>query len=551
MKDYTVIIGGKAGDGVQQAGALIAGLLNAAGYYSFMYYDYPSLIRGGHNFSVVRASDKKISALREKADMLIALNEETVSLHKVKLKDRAMIIYDSGRIKSSAGTGIAIDEILKREKAPPIMKNSCLIGAFAKACGMEKTLLEGTVKRNLPKQTKLNLKTARGGYEASKKMLKIGKGKAKRLPLLNGSEAAGLGLVEAGLDAYYAYPMTPSTGLLHFIAGIAEDYGIKTVHAESEIAVMLMALGSAYAGARTAVGTSGGGFCLMTEGLSLSGAAELPITVLLAQRPGPSTGLPTYTCQSDLFFALHAGQGEFPRLVTAPGDAEEAFYWSQTAMDLSWKYQVPAIILCDKMLCESVHSFSLKSTGKPHNAKAPRPRSAKTYKRYLDASSGISPMIAPGEKDRTVKVNSYEHDEYGLTTENARESAAMQDKRLRKGDALSGEIDKKLAAVKVSGNKKSRTALVCWGSNKGPAEEAAEKLGLKVVRPLVLSPFPEEALKKELEGAKKIICAENNATAQLRRLMKLHGIRSHKEILKYDGRPFFLEELENKIKEVM
>ena len=551
MKDYTVIIGGKAGDGVQQAGLLIAGLLNSAGYYSYMYYDYPSLIRGGHNFAAVRACDRNISALKEAADILIALNEETVGLHKDKLKDDSMIIYDSGRVKSSKGKGVPLDEILKRIKAPPIMKNSCIIGAFARAAGLDKSVLKRTIKRNMKKQTELNLKAAEGGYEASGTILKIKKGGAKRLPILNGSEAAGLGLAEAGLEAYYAYPMTPSSGLLHFIAGISKDYGIKTVHAESEIAVMLMALGSVYAGRKTAVGTSGGGFCLMTEGFSLSGMAELPITVMLGQRPGPSTGLPTYTCQSELSFALYAGQGEFPRIIAAPGDSEEAFCWAQTVMSLSWKYQVPAILLTDKMLCESAHSFSVKNAGKPYLAKPDKPKSRKDYKRYLDTETGVSPMLAPGLKNVTVKVNSYEHDEYGLTTENADKTTAIQDKRLRKGKFLAEEIENNLTAVKVSGDKKSSRALVCWGSNKGPAEEVAEKLGLKVVRPLVLCPFPEKALKDALKGAKKIICVENNATGQLASLMKLHGIGPHKKVLKYDGRPFFLEELENKIKEVI
>ncbi len=551
MKEYTVIIGGKAGDGVQQAGVLVAALLNARGYYSFMYYDYPSLIRGGHNFAVIRACGKNVSALREKADILVALNEETVKLHKSKLKDEKMLIYDSGKVKSQEGMNVALDEILKKEKAPGIMKNSCLVGAFARAAGIDRKTLEDTLRRNLKKQTKLNLKIAISGYKASKEMLEIKQGMTDRLPLLNGSEAAGLGLAEAGLEAYYAYPMTPASGLLHFIAGISKDYGIKTVHAESEIAVMLMALGSAYAGRKTAVGTSGGGFCLMTEGLSMAGIAELPITVMLAQRPGPSTGLPTYTCQSELFFAMHAGHGEFPRIIAAPGDAEEAFTWARTAMSLSWKYQVPAILLTDKMLCECAHSFSIKNAGRPYRAKAPGSRSKKDYKRYLDTASGVSPMIAPGEKAFAVKINSYEHDEYGITTEDAKKAADIQDKRLRKGKYLAEEIDENLETVKVSGGKKSASALVCWGSNKGAAEEIGEKLGLKVVRPLILSPFPEKAVKNALAGAEKIICMENNATGQLSELMKLHGIHAHEKVLKYDGRPFFLEELENKIKEVI
>ena len=190
----------------------------------------------------------------------------------------------------------------------------------------------------------------------------IWKSKTKEpLPIITGNQAISLGLIKAGLGAYVAYPMTPSSSVLDFMARYAKDFGLKVVHPESEIAVMLMAQGFAYAGVKAAVGTSGGGFCLMTEGLSLAGMAEMPVVVVMAQRTGPSTGLPTYTAQGDLHFVLNAGQGEFPRFIVAPGDAEEAYYWAGVALNLAWKFQVPSFILTDKIVSESQYSFDIES----------------------------------------------------------------------------------------------------------------------------------------------------------------------------------------------
>ena len=383
-------------------------------------------------------------------------------------------------------------------------------------------------------------------------MMAIEPAGAKPLPLINGNEATGLGLIDAGIEAYFAYPMTPASGLLHFLAGAAEDYGVKVVHPESEIAVMLMALGSSYAGAKTAVGTSGGGFCLMTEGLSMAGMAELPVVIVLGQRTGPSTGIPTYTCQSELFFALYSGHGEFPRIVAAPGDAEEAFYLSASAMNLACRHQVPAIILTDKFLCEGVYSFDIDKTGAPYHPESQAAAEAEgPYKRYLFTPDGISPVIKPGVKDKPVKVNSYEHDEYGITTEEAELTVKMQDKRLGKEKYIAEDLEHNLQAVSTGGKEKASAALVCWGSNTGVAEEAADMLGLRLVRPLIMSPFPKKQMEEALSGAEKIICMENNATGQLAALMEFNGIKVHSKILKYDGRPFFTGELHDKIKEVI
>ena len=290
----------------------------------------------------------------------------------------------------------------------------------------------------------------------------------------------------------------------------------------------------------------------MTEGLSLAGMAEIPVVIVLGQRPGPSTGLPTYTCQTELQFALYAGQGEFARFMVAPGDAEEAYYWSTLALDIAWKYQMPSFILTDKSLSESNYSFNAQSKCfLTENKMNPALWDKKgQYKRYQNTDSGISPLAFPAQKDAVVKVNSYEHDEAGLTTEEADVTKVMQDRRLNKGNLLAEEL-KKYQTVQVYGKKDAKTALVCWGSNKGVCIELGEKLGLRIVQPVVLSPFPMESFTEALKGAEKTIYVENNATGQLAGITTGYGFKADKKILKYDGRPFTLEELEKELRKLL
>ncbi|MGB9643349.1 MAG: 2-oxoacid:acceptor oxidoreductase family protein, partial [Candidatus Ratteibacteria bacterium] len=439
VKDFSILIGGRAGDGIDRASVIIGHILSSIGYRIFVHRDYPSLIRGGHTFSIIRASEKKVSAHKEKIDILIALNPETLDKHRKILKNQCFYIYDSDQIKTHpdvCGTGIPISTILKEENAPDLMKNSCLIGAFGKSTGIDWDVLEKVLKITIPKEVELNLKVAKRGYDSAKQMIGIEKIQQNVLPVLTGNEALGLGLIAGGLDVYIGYPMTPSSGLLHFLAGVAPQFGLNVIHAENEIAVIMMSLGFSYAGKKSAVGTSGGGFCLMNEGLSLSGMAELPVTIVLGQRTGPSTGLPTYTGQTELFFAMYSGHGEFTRLVVAPGDCEQVYYWAATSLALSWKYQIPAIILSDKTLAESIYNFDLDKVGNVGNADALMWNKTTEYKRYLDTDNGISPLCFVPETNAVVKVNSYEHDESGITTEDPVITAKMQTKRIRKAKFL-------------------------------------------------------------------------------------------------------------------
>ena len=554
MDEFSVLIGGKAGFGIDKSSLIIASIFNRLGYRLYIYRDYPSLIRGGHTFSIIRSSKQKIASHTNKIDFLLALTQDTVDLHRDKLKDNAILIYDSDSIKqdtlpeSGQAIGLALSKIIKEENAPEIMRNVCVIGALCKVAGIAWSSLEVVFKKNFPKIGDMNLKVARRGYDGVKELLNIESLNQKKLPLFTGNEATALGLIKGGLKAYIAYPMTPSSPILHTMANLAENFSLKVIHPENEIAVMLMALGFSYCGQKVAVGTSGGGFCLMTEGLSFSAMAELPVVAIVGQRPGPSTGLPTYSSQTEMHFALNAGHGEFTRFVVAPGDAEEAYYWSQVALNISWKYQIPSIILSDKTLGEGTYSFD-ESLIREIKEEAPLMWDGKgIYKRYMNTDTGVSPLAFVPNKDAIIKVNSYEHDELGITTEDPGQTQRMQDKRLRKEKRLTEELAS-YEAVKVYTNDRSSVGMLCWGSNKGVCVELGKKLHLKVIQPVVLSPFPIKQLTDALQSVKLLVVVESNATGQLVRLISRYGIRVQKKILKYDGRPFSLDELEEKLKE--
>ena len=556
VEEFSILIGGKAGFGIDKAGSIISYMASRLGYSVYVYRDYPSLIRGGHTFSIIRSSSSRISSHKDKIDYLLALNQDTVTIHKTRLTDGSIILYDTDAVKCEGvcpvknAVGVPIGKILKEEGAPEITRNTCAIGALAKTIGIDWKVVEEVLRKEIGKEIELNLKAARRGYDTVNTIVTIKPLDKKPLPILTGNEAMGLGLIRGGLKTYIAYPMTPSSPVLHFLAALADDFNLKVLHPESEIAVILMALGFSYCGDAVAVGTSGGGFCLMTEGLSFSGMAELPVVIILGQRPGPSTGLPTYSSQTELHFALNAGQGEFTRFVVAPGDAEEAYFWGAVSMEMSRKFQIPSIILSDKTMGEGVYNLDLDSVDEFNIETAALWEGKGPYKRYEITDTGVSPLAFVPDKDAVIKVNSYEHDEYGLTTEDPFITVKMCDKRLRKEKFLAQDLQK-YETVNVRGNKNASTALLCWGSNKGVCVEVAAKLDLKVIQPVVLSPFPLKDFKKALGGAKKTILVENSATGQLKLLLKHYDIDVDEAILKYDGRPFSVDELEERLKKVL
>lgn len=282
----------------------------------------------------------------------------------------------------------------------------------------------------------------------------------------------------------------------------------------------------------------------MTEGLSLAGMAEIPIIIVLSQRAGPSTGLPTYNSQSDLLFACHAGQGEFPRWIAAPATSEEAYSFSIEAVQIAWKFQVPAFILSDKSFSEGIFTgeIDMGETKESFQSSPSFP-----YRRYEDTPQGVSPILAPPYAHETIKVNSYTHDFQGITTEDPEITVAMVQKRIRKAKQLLQYVDKP-GAVYLGGKESATTALLCWGSPRGVCLEVAEELGLRVVSPVVLSPFPTEEFGKAMKGVDKIILVEESSTGQLSQITAREGYKTDLVILRYDGRPFSVENLLDQVR---
>ncbi len=550
--EFSILIGGKAGDGVRRAGNLIGRIFNRAGFYVFVHDDYPSLIRGGHNFSVTRVSEKRIFSYHNELNVIIALDSETVKKHQNKLIPKGRIIFDE-RFKEEIKNGLSVpfSSMVNEIKGIPIMRSSTAIGVLCYLFKIPTELVGQIMNEVYGKKTEPNIKLLNMSYEyAEKNFDRINKIKIKdgSKRLLTGNEAIALGAIKAGLKLYIAYPMTPATSILHFFTNHKDDLGLRVVQPENEIAVINMALGAAYTGTRTMIGTSGGGFALMQEGFSLSGMSETPLVVVESQRAAPSTGVPTYTAQADLRFVLHAGHGEFPRVVIAPSDIEEAFYKAGEALNLAWKFQVPVTILIDKTLSESATNVKLIE-GKVTYEREKIAEQSENYKRYKFTDDGISHLSFPGNKS-IVKASSYEHDEFGITTEEPEQIKKMQEKRFLKIKAMIEHL-KKRKTVGLYGNGKD--LVITWGSSKGAVLDAVDmmKKDIAVLNLIYLEPFPTWEVLPIINKARRVACVEGNFTGQLAGLIREKtGFEIEENILKYDSRPFDPIELAKSLEKV-
>ncbi|MCK9596095.1 2-oxoacid:acceptor oxidoreductase family protein [Candidatus Pacearchaeota archaeon] len=491
---FSILFGGKAGQGPNILSTILGRALIKQGYYVFISRDYQSLVRGGHNFNVLTFSKEPVYSNDSKIDLIIALDEDTHEIHKKDLTKEGKIIH-------------------VEEKG-----NMYFAGRLFKILCMDFKLLEEELKE-LKGRFDENIKEAKEGYEEEDKVACEVVFSKSKMDFMNGNEGVSEGAIKSGLDVYYFYPMTPSTN----VAGELAEKQIKNNHIvielESEIAVINAAIGSAITGAKTMIGTSGGGFDLMTEALSLTGIAEVPLVIYNASRPGPSTGMATYTGQGDLDLVRHSGHGEFVRMVLAPGDSKECQELTNQGFYFSQKYGIPAIILSDKHLAECMYT--------------------------LDKS----PVITPFKKITSLRrYNSYEMDNLGCMTEDANIINKNVEARLKKAKDIEKEAEK-FNKFNVYGNKNSNNVIVAWGSTKGAILDSIKDLDVKFLQVLYLEPFPMK-IKKEIEG-KNIILIENNATGQLGKLIAEKTgifIDDKNKILRYDGRPFFADELNGEIK---
>jgi 2-oxoglutarate ferredoxin oxidoreductase subunit alpha len=567
IKEVCLLIGGEAGYGVMAAGLAFEKACSRGGLHVFEINEYPSLIRGGHNVVRIRVSDVPVRAPISTVDLIIALNQETIDRHTPELTPQGGVIYDSDVCKPEERAGARYYPIPLTEMAKAaggtIMRNTVALGAaFALLdydLGPFESVLYDLYSRKGEEIVTENVKAAREGYEHVKQHFndfpyKLQKTDGSARMVLNGNDAICMGAIKAGCKFYAAYPMTPASSILHTLAAYERKYSLVVKHTEDEIAAINMALGAGYAGVRAMTATSGGGFCLMTEGLGLAGMIEVPLVVVNCQRPGPSTGMPTWSEQGDLKFLLNASQGEFPRIVIAPGDVEECFYETINAFNLAEKYQTPVMILSDKFLAESHTTQDDYSDNITidRGLRVTDEERITDYRRYLITETGVSPRAVPSQKNCIHTATSDEHDEYGGICEDADVRVQMMQKRMRK---LEG-VKKDTPPPKLYGDPQAEFTIIGWGSTKGPILEALRRLedevSLNFLHVVYLNPLDTEAIEQVLGGARKTICIENNYTAQFAGIIREQtGISIDHCILKYDGRPFYADELESRIKEAI
>jgi 2-oxoglutarate ferredoxin oxidoreductase subunit alpha len=554
--DFNFMAGGEAGQGVQSVGFLLAKVFARGGYHIFADQDYESRIRGGHNFFRVRVSDSKVGAIAEDVDILIALNMESIELHQTQMVTQGIIIFDGEKIKGVSGNNgslfsVPLEKLAEEKAGGKLMLNTVALGAALAAVNYDLNILNAVLVDWFGKGevADKNIAAAKAGYDYVQSEHKGNFRKIKPLSeakrmLLTGNEAMSLGAIAAGCKFMAAYPMTPTSSIMEYMAAKSKDFDLVMVHTEDEIAAINMAIGAAYAGVRAMTATSGSGLCLMVEGIGLAGITETPIVIIDGQRPGPAVGLPTRTEQGDLQFVLHAHHGDFPRAVLAPATIEDAFWLIVKAFNLAEKYQLPVIVLTDQHLASSyatVDRLDLSQVtidrGLLFSEKEDNPLE---YMRHKVTKSGISPRALPGLGKALVITDCDEHDEEGHLTEDAGERTAQVQKRLRKVLPLKKEI----GTPWRYGSRGAETTLIGWGSTYGAIHEAVDILrqegaSVNMLHLSELWPFPVKAVADAISKARNSYAVENNATGQLARLIKAEtGYDVSGRILKFDGRPF-------------
>jgi 2-oxoglutarate/2-oxoacid ferredoxin oxidoreductase subunit alpha len=543
MRDLNVVIVGAAGEGIQTIGSIVSQTVLAQGYAAFTWQEYESRIRGGQNRYSIRISDNPHNAPLLEADVLLALNEGAVEKYRSIIKQSGVLI--SGDQTRETKIHIPFSEVAKDELGKKIYANTVAAGALIGALGIDLGTLKKVVEKRFKAKgdeiQKKNLSAAEKGYEMADEGCKdmcpwdLPK-RNNQFYHISGNEAIALGAAYAGCRFISAYPMTPSTEIITYLAE-HEDLGVFAEQAEDEIAAISMAIGAGYAGTRAMTATAGGGFALMVENVSLAGMIEVPVVIVIGQRPGPATGLPTRTSQGDLLFVIHAGHGEFPRLVLAPSDPQDAFHKTVRAFNLADKFQIPVMILTDQFLADSGFSFEEFDVEAVRPASfLADPESIKNYQRYQLTDSGISPRLVPGQSEHLVGVDSDEHNERGhITEELSNVALPMAQKRMSKNKGLKKDV---LPPQEIS-LVEAEAVLVGWGSTREAILEAQSLLKEDGVKAGVIHfgemwPLPDYSFPEN----KKFWAIENNATGQLARLLRSeYPVVFEGSIHRYDGLP--------------
>ncbi len=567
----SVKIGGYAGQGVKSIGHLLVKLAARSGYNAYGLVEYPSLVRGGHNVMQVSFGFGEVGAPQKTSDFLIALNKETIEKHHLELRSGGGIIYnsdskiDNPEVKEGVNLcGVPLSGFAKEAGGKEIFINTGALGAVTALLGAKFSTLQQLIEEEFEDKGEeiisANIQVAKSAYEyvldeykdQVKGFLKPIDSVSSFVPkmVVSGNEAAALGAIAAGMQFASIYPMSPISNILHVLAANQEKYGYVYRQPEDEISAINMTIGASFAGARSMTSTSGGGFCLMSEGYGLAGITETPIVIVEGMRGSPGTGIPTWSEQGDLQFVLHAHQGAFPRIVLAPGDAQETFDLTMEAFNLADKYQTPVVILIDKNICEHEQTceFFDISDYEVDRGKF-SDQFIEDFQRYKFESDGISQRSVPGSGNFFL-ANSDEHDQHGYSTEEIDLRNKMMEKRMKK---LITCAEEDMSPPQIFGPENADITLVSWGSNKGSVLQAIRNFeNVNYLHITWMNPFPSKAVKEFLSSSKHIIDIECNYSGQLANLIREKtGIKIDDKLLKYDGRQIYPQEIEEKIKSVM
>ena len=573
LKVLSVKIGGEAGQGVKSFGLILAKLAVRSGYHVYNHIEFPSLIRGGHNVMQVNISKDAVTSPRKVNDILVALNQDTIDKHYSEFTEESGLLFDSGGKTDTSKVpqkvnlfGIPLSQLAEEAGNPglsvkkDLLINTVALGAVISILGGSMAILTELISEEFGNKgeavVQSNLSAAENGFNYIsshyKKYLKQDLKSSDTLNtfvpymVVNGNEAVALGAISAGLQYAAIYPMSPISNILHVLAENQEKFGFVYKQPEDEISAINMAIGASYAGARSMVATSGGGFCLMTESYGLAGMTETPLVIIDGMRPGPATGLPTWSDQGDLQMILNAHQGDFPRIVLAARDAKEAFDLTMQAFNLADKYQTPVVLIIDKDICENDQSFQFFDFS---DYKIDRGKFSceflSEYQRYKYSDDGVSQRTVPGIGNYFC-ANSDEHDQIGYSTEDTEIRNKMMEKRMAK---LKTCEEQDMEAPQLYGPENADITIISWGSNKGSVLQALKALkNVNYIHIAWVSPFPAEALIKMVSKSKYVLNIESNYTGHMARLIREKTkIEINDSLLKYDGRQIYPEEIVEKI----
>jgi len=553
---YNILIGGAAGLGMETMALFLEKILKRKGFEIFVTQDYMSRVRGGHNFFQIRFGNETIDSHEDSLDGIIALDQETVNNHVNRLKNDGFVIADE-EINSDYKNFYK----LPLKSTANVIGNARIFGNIALGALLSLFNLDlnesvDIVNGKLSGESaSKNIKAFEEGHKMLNGKYEIQTERKEDYILINANEAIALSALASGLKFYSGYPMTPSTGIMNYLAAKMNDAEIIVEQAEDEIAAINMALGASIAGARAMTATSGGGFALMSETIGLAAMLEVPLVIVEAQRPGPATGFPTRTEQGDLKFAIFSSPSEIPKMVITLRDPEDAFYQTNRAFNIADKYQIPVILMSDQFLADStrtVRAFDFSKINNNRYLSTETYSESNEYKRYEVTATGISPRIIPGSSaDTRVLFDSDEHDQYGRITESGTVREIMHDKRLRKMRCLKEELQEPIFV----GEENADILFVTWGSMSSPVKEAVnilnkesnDKYGALLFGDVW--PLPDKLLINKRKNIKKIINVEQNATGQFASIIReCTGIVCDSCILKYDGRPLSAQEIIAKVK---